>query len=186
MSSLVVSLVKLPRQIGACRQEVIDWVVPDGWDVGVSHLEAGKVVPLDVQLTTVDDGVLVQVSASGELLGECVRCLDPVSETWDVDTADVYFEAAKAAEFVTEGDIDVVGEPEDEPRVIATDTVDLEPLLRDAILAGAALQPLCREDCLGLCSGCGERMEDLPEDHNHDQIDPRFAALQSLLTETDE
>ena len=183
MNSLVISLASLPRQIGSYRQDLIDWVVPEGWSTGVAQLPAGTHVPLDVSLTTVDDGVLVQVRAQGELDGECVRCLDPVVIPWDVDTSDVFFEAEKAALFDLDDEIDMEGQPQDEPRSVNNDAVDLEPMLRDAILADATLQPLCSDDCQGLCSGCGERIEDLPTGHNHDQIDPRFAVLAKLLGE---
>ena len=39
------------------------------------------------------------------------------------------------------------------------------------------LSPLCRDDCRGLCAGCGERLDDLPADHTHTTTDPRWAAL---------
>ncbi len=186
MSSLVISLAALPRQIGSYKEEEIDWVVPGGWSTGVAQLPEGTHVPLSLSLTTVDDGVLVQIRSRGELEGECVRCLDPVVIPWEVDTSDVFFEAEKAALFEVEDDVDMEGQPQDEPRAIRNDTIDLEPLLRDVILADATLQPLCSEDCQGLCSGCGERVEDLPPGHNHDQIDPRFAALAALLEEGSE
>ena len=41
-------------------------------------------------------------------------------------------------------------------------------------------QPLCREDCAGLCVECGANLNDDPE-HSHDEpIDPRWAALRGL------
>ena len=61
------------------------------------------------------------------------------------------------------------------------DLLDLEPSLRDAVVLALPLTPLCREDCAGLCAECGERLDDLPEDHAHDAPDPRWAALQSAL-----
>ena len=39
---------------------------------------------------------------------------------------------------------------------------------------------LCDEDCLGLCSECGVRMDVDPE-HAHDQRDSRWSALEGLL-----
>ena len=44
--------------------------------------------------------------------------------------------------------------------------------------------PLCREDCPGLCPECGIAWDELPADHSHEQVDPRWAAL-SGLTEDD-
>ena len=60
------------------------------------------------------------------------------------------------------------------------DHLDLEPALRDAVVLALPLTPLCDEDCGGLCSTCGERLDDLPEDHSHDLVDPCWAALGAL------
>ena len=59
------------------------------------------------------------------------------------------------------------------------DLFDLEPVLRDAVVLALPLQPVCRDDCPGLCSECGVRLADDP-DHHHDAADPRWAALQEL------
>ena len=64
---------------------------------------------------------------------------------------------------------------------VALDLLDLEPVLRDAVVLALPLTPLCREDCSGLCAECGERLDDLPEDHNHDAVDARWGALAGLL-----
>ena len=51
--------------------------------------------------------------------------------------------------------------------------------VRDA-LGSMPLSPLCRPDCPGLCAECGERWDDLPDDHKHEFLDPRFSALDAL------
>jgi len=58
--------------------------------------------------------------------------------------------------------------------------VDLEPVLRDAVVTALPFQPVCRPDCQGLCPECGIRLEDAPDDHVHEQLDPRWAALAAL------
>ena len=41
-------------------------------------------------------------------------------------------------------------------------------------------QPLCEDDCPGLCTECGARLADDP-DHAHEAaIDPRWAGLAAL------
>ena len=65
------------------------------------------------------------------------------------------------------------------------DLVDLEPLLRDAVVLSLPFQPLCREDCPGLCTECGARLADDPGHQHEDAIDPRWAALRGL-TQTDD
>ena len=60
------------------------------------------------------------------------------------------------------------------------DLLDLEPLLRDAVVLALPFQPLCQDDCPGLCTECGARLADDPG-HQHDEpVDPRWAALQGL------
>ena len=68
----------------------------------------------------------------------------------------------------------------DETARMQGDFLDLEPVLRDAVVLALPLTPLCQEDCSGLCVECGERLDDLPEDHAHGTPDPRWAALQGL------
>ena len=63
------------------------------------------------------------------------------------------------------------------------DLLDLEPVLRDTVVLALPFQPLCREDCPGLCAECGARLADDPEHQHEEPVDPRWAALQGL-TET--
>lgn len=70
----------------------------------------------------------------------------------------------------------------DEERLVVHDTVDLEPVLRDAVVTALPFQPVCRPDCQGLCPDCGIRLEEAPADHVHDQVDPRWAALAALTS----
>jgi uncharacterized protein len=73
-----------------------------------------------------------------------------------------------------------VAEEDEETSRLEGDLLDLEPLLRDAVVLALPFQPLCREDCPGLCVECGARLADDPEHGHEAQIDPRWAALQGL------
>ena len=59
------------------------------------------------------------------------------------------------------------------------DLFDLESVLRDAVVLALPMQPVCQDDCPGLCSECGARLADDP-DHHHEVADIRWAALQGL------
>ena len=60
------------------------------------------------------------------------------------------------------------------------DLVDLEPLLRDGVVLDLPFQPLCREDCEGLCAECGANLNDDPQ-HTHDApLDPRWEKLRGV------
>jgi uncharacterized protein len=69
---------------------------------------------------------------------------------------------------------------DDEVSELEGDLLDLEPLLRDAVVLALPFQPLCEDDCPGLCIECGARLAENP-DHTHEApIDPRWAKLTKL------
>ena len=68
---------------------------------------------------------------------------------------------------------------DDDASRLEGDLLGLEPLLRDAVVLALPMQPVCKDDCPGLCSQCGARLADDP-DHHHDAVDIRWAALQGL------
>ena len=69
---------------------------------------------------------------------------------------------------------------EDEVYRVDERLLDLEPVVRDAVVLALPWTPLCRPDCAGLCPTCGQRLDDLPAGHTHDQLDPRWAALAAV------
>jgi uncharacterized protein len=141
-------------------------------DLGIEVLGVpeGSPVELDLRLEAVMEGVLVTGTARAALEGECARCLEPIS-----DEVEVRFQEL----FVYDGH-DVDPEEEFEVSKLRDDLVDLEPLLRDAVVLALPFQPLCTDDCPGLCAECGARLADDP-DHGHGEpVDPRWAALSAL------
>ncbi|HEY9276072.1 MAG TPA: DUF177 domain-containing protein, partial [Candidatus Nanopelagicaceae bacterium] len=66
---------------------------------------------------------------------------------------------------------------EDQEFIMEGDIADLEIPIRDAVILALPINPLCSENCRGLCSGCGEKWENLPGDHEHQLIDPRWKGL---------
>ena len=124
------------------------------------------------------EGVLVTGTAEAIMTGECGRCLEPVASRVAVDFQELFSypdEGRSRGSSQPPADDD----PEELP-VLVDDLIDLEPLLRDAIVLELPMSPLCSEDCPGLCVGCGERLADLPDNHSHDAVDPRWAALAEL------
>lgn len=194
--ALVVSLRTLPPQVGSRDECSLRWEVPSGWNTEVLELPRGAVVDLSVEFIAIEEGALVRVWAQSdqlsELRGECVRCLEPVSIPWTLDAAEVYEEEPRGGtppckhESASEDGIESEGDELDQVLRIDKDQVDLEPLLRDGILAAAPFQPLCSPDCLGICGHCGVRLADAGPDHSHEFLDPRFAALQGFFGEANE
>ncbi|MEO6203962.1 MAG: YceD family protein [Mycobacteriales bacterium] len=146
---------------------------PDDLGVELIGVPSGSDVVLDLRLESVMEGVLVSGTATAALAGECGRCLEPVQDTLVVRLQELFAYPESATE-ATAGD--------DETAVMEGDLLDLEPALRDAVVLSLPLTPLCQPDCAGLCATCGERLDDLPEDHQHDATDTRWAALHDLLS----
>jgi uncharacterized protein len=60
------------------------------------------------------------------------------------------------------------------------DALDLQPLVRDALVLDLPHTPLCGPECRGLCPNCGtDRNTSSCDCETHD-TDPRWAALRSL------
>ena len=158
----------------------VSLTVPAPAGIGIMSIGVpeGSEIELDVRLESVIDGVLVSGTALVQLTGECSRCLDPISDELEVDLQELYlYPETDARGRVVAGNDD----EDDEQRHVVGDHLDLEPVLRDAVVLDLPLAPVCRDDCPGLCPQCGFRLEDDPE-HDHDVIDPRWAALSTLET----
>ncbi|MFJ5923564.1 YceD family protein [Kitasatospora sp. NPDC092948] len=136
-------------------------------------------IKLELRLESVVEGVLVTGTAEAHVTGECSRCLEPMEDDLEVDFQELYYypESEERHRAIAGGDFDE--ESEDETYRLEGDLFDLQPVLRDAVVLALPLQPVCQDDCLGLCSECGARLSDDPS-HHHDAADPRWAALQGL------
>ena len=152
---------------------------PADFGTDVIAVPQGQPIELELRLESVVEGVLVTGSVHATATGACVRCLDPVSHPVDARFQELFAYADRAAHHREVGAED----DEAEEHQIVDDLIDLEPVLRDAVVPSLPFQPVCREDCPGLCSECGAHLSEDPE-HHHEVIDPRWAALQSLSTDT--
>lgn len=161
---------ELGRRPGSQREVVRTVPAPADLGIEVLRVPEGAPVELDLRIEAVMEGVLVTGTARAGLEGECARCLEPIS-----DEIEVRFQ-----ELFVYDDREVDPDEELEVSRLQDDLVDLEPLLRDAVVLALPFQPLCQDDCPGLCAECGARLADDP-DHTHGEpVDPRWAALATL------
>ena len=115
-SGLVLDTHELGRQAGAMK--VIRASVEAPVDLGISVIGVplGSPIELDLRLESVVEGVLVTGTATVELRGECVRCLDAVSDELEVDIQELYLYPGV--------------EPDDEVASrLEGDLIDLKPVL---------------------------------------------------------
>jgi uncharacterized protein len=167
-SPFAFDLRELGRRAGALREYRRSVPAPAGLGLDLIGVPEGAPLELDVRLESVTEGVLVTGTVSAPLTGQCGRCLDPVSDELAVDVCELFAYPDSATDETTE---------QDEVHRVEGELLDVEPVVRDAVVVGLPWTPLCRPDCAGLCPTCGQRPDDLPPGHAHETIDPRWAAL---------
>ncbi len=176
-SLLVLDAKDVGRRPGTMREMDLAPAAPEGFGTDVLTVPQDQTMDLRVRIESVHEGVLVTGTVSATAVGACVRCLDEVDLPVDSAFQELFVWPDRAKHH---REVDAEHDDEEEHR-IENDQIDLEPVLRDAVLPNLPFQPVCRDDCLGLCSECGARLEDDPE-HHHEQIDPRWAALETLAS----
>ena len=163
LGPFVVATAELTRQPGRARPVSVAGVL-DGLVLSDAQVPEGAEVEADLELEVVTDAKLTAV---GEVRtrweGQCRRCLRDVGGDLVAEVSEV-FEASPGADADT--------------YPLGADRVDLEPMLRDAVLLALPIAPLCTEACAGPD----------PDDHPvlaegeqpEQEPDPRWAALGEL------
>lgn len=178
VSPLTLEVRDLEHRPGTMRP--LQETVPAPQDFGNAVIAApeGSDMACDLRLESVVDGILVSGTVTVGLRGECSRCLDPVEEEMTAQVQELFLFDAASVTPEEDEEADLLYQVQD-------GHVDLEPMLRDAVITRLPFQPVCREDCLGLCAQCGVRLAEDP-DHRHEVLDPRWSALQGLLPQEDD
>ena len=179
---------ELPRRAGEMKEYELDIVVKEKFGVDLMSVPSGEVIEVDARLESVTEGVLLSADVYAVAQGECIRCLDPLEIVIERKIQELYnYEPTNergkkkrksSTEDLTSEDLDVADE-----FMMDGDILDLETPIRDAIVLSLPSNPLCSQDCLGLCPECGGKWADLPEDHAHEVIDARWARLGGLNLE---
>lgn len=143
----------------------------------VIGIQPGQEVELDLRMESVVEGVLATGSVKATATGECVRCLDEVTNAVNVFFQELFAYPDRAAHHRQVGAED----EQDEQRELDQGLMDLEELVTDAVVTTFPFQPVCSQDCPGLCSECGVHLAADPN-HHHEVIDPRWSVLADLTS----
>jgi uncharacterized protein len=135
-----------------------------------------------VRLSRENRGILADVQLTTALVGECARCLRPLSTPIEIDLEEEYLPSVDLA---TGRPVDSSTEPE-ALRLSDHHELDLGPSIADAISLAEPIAPLDRPDCPGLCIVCGLPLDEGDHDHPTDDIDPRLEALRAFRADADE
>jgi uncharacterized protein len=172
---------ELPRRAGEMKEYQLDIETNARVGVPLIAVPEGDVIEVDARLESVTQGVLVSAEIYAVAHGECIRCLDPVEVVIDRKIQELYrYEPTNEKgrkKRREDEDIDIDGEDELQ---MEGDLLNLEIPIIDAIILTLPVNPLCSQDCLGLCPECGEKWANLPVEHAHQVVDARWSALGSV------
>ena len=166
-----VNVYDLMRRPGAMREQELAIPVREKLGEGLISVPEGATLDLDLRLESVHEGILVSAEASTTATGVCGRCLIDIERPVQVDFQELFaYPSGEAFDYE-----------------VHDDHVDLEPLIRDAVVLALPFQPVCRPDCPGLDPETGERLADVPDREPTQTVDPRWSALAGFqASDTDE
>ena len=174
----------LPRRAGEMREYELNIDSHEELGIPLFGVPADERIEIDLRIESVAEGVLASATVRALAVGECTRCLDRIELEVEESFHELYiYEADPRSKRRGKGEKEVIVEDEDEIHFMQGDCIDLEGPIRDALILNLPVNPLCDEECLGLCPGCGVKWESLPEDHGHDQVDIRWVGLEKLAGE---
>jgi uncharacterized protein len=179
---------ELPRRAGEMKEYQLDIVVKEKFGVDLISVPAGEVIEIDARLESVTEGVLLSADVYAVAKGECIRCLDPVEVVVERKIQELYNyeptnERGKKRKKSSTEDLTTEDLDNEDELMMEGDILDLQTPVRDAIVLSLPSNPLCSQECLGLCPECGGKWAELPEDHAHEVIDARWASLGGLTLE---
>jgi len=163
-------------EISQIPEEGLDLLYHDDLREGEGLWEPKTPVRASLHLKKREDGVAVSGSFSIVVGLSCSRCSDPVVLPLE-DAFEIYFTPPDRA---LDEDLELTPAELDVGFLEGT-KIDLLGLITENVLLSLPLQPLCREDCHGICPRCGANLNEASCNCHKEEIDPRLALLKKLL-----
>lgn len=134
-----------------------------------------------LKLMRTSQGILATGKLKTSLRVECRRCLEPCEMGVKLDLEEEFYPTVRIDDAPLD---DTAREDRDVAlRIDEHHILDLSEVIRQALLLAGPAEALCRVDCAGLCPECGGNRNLGECTCDTAPVDPRWAALQSLLTQ---
>lgn len=120
---------------------------------GADELTFDGPLSWEVDVTNTDGALLVMGAVQAQAHVMCARCLDDVAMELDGQIEGWFLMNPEdvAPDFLEEDEIEVLP---------ADHIIDLEPLIKAALILEIPNPPLCSDDCKGLCPQCGANLNE--------------------------
>jgi uncharacterized protein len=122
-----------------------------------------------VEFTRTNEGIFAEGSFCTRIQVECVRCLETFAQPLAFRLEERFLFSSALSK----------GGPVFP--ILEGGFIDLSEPLREHILLAMPMRPLCRPDCRGLCSQCGQNLNEGTCDCEKEAIDYRLIALKDLI-----
>jgi uncharacterized protein len=161
-------------------------------ELGLTEDDAVLSGPLAVSLdlTNIEGLVAVTGVLEGTIVRECVRCLKEYEDPLAFSVRAAFTQEPKSAPRhprridPRRARVEVVdAEPEEEPDDqyhYQGNQLELAPMLREHVILSAPMQPLCSDNCLGLCAQCGKNLNEGPCQCAAEPPIPTFRVVQGM------
>jgi len=145
-------------EIGSIKEVTVDLVFQD---LKFRSQELGIPDPLhlDAKIYNTDKSFVLEGNLSGNIILRCSRCLENYKKSIDIDIE----------EEMKNEDIENLAK------------VQIDQILKNNIFLNIPIKPLCGEDCNGLCSECGQNLNEEECDCDPETVDPRLADLEKFF-----
>lgn len=146
-----------------------DVLIPGGLAMSVNALKSGAIVHVTGTL-------------SGTARRQCVRCLKEYDDALWIPVVGEYHRDTDLKDRTAGRESERSGEDDrdDDVYVYEGEEIDLGEMLREHVLLSAPMQPLCHDECRGLCPVCGQDLNVRRCDCREEQIQSPFAVLKKL------
>lgn len=166
-SAFVIPVHDLMHKPGQMREFDLDIPLDEDFGSPIAAVAAGDALELALRLESVHEGILATGEVDATAKAECSRCLDPLKLPVEVDFQELFA-------YSLQGEDDYI---------VQDESIDLEQVIRDAVVLNLPFQPVCSAGCLGLCPECGVKLAENP-DHAHElPVDSRWSELQNFKKE---
>lgn len=144
---------------------------PTGEQLGMDNDTSRRYGSISVDGEAVHNGKSLEVRGHIHTTANffCSRCLENAPVTLNVSFSERFAPVVQEAE-------------EDELVRYDGDEIDITDLIRDNLILAEPLNPICADDCQGLCLVCGINLNTDTCSCDRKPADPRLAVLQKLLS----
>lgn len=134
------------------------------------EVELNQPIAVEGTVTNTGDGFLVQGKVVYTYRANCNRCLESFSSSGNVEITEQF-----ASYTPTEADESVY--------YFQGDLIDLTECIREQVLISLPMKYICRADCRGLCSQCGQNLNKKDCQCRVEDYNPQFNKLKFLLNQ---